>query len=64
VECRKYRERESKKKRISWDHKDCPIIELSAGCNFSLLCRTGQLVGSRPRFLTYAATMAIGHQLI
>src|SRR5271166_2801247 len=41
VECRKYRERESKKKRISSAHKYCPrglcFVELSVGYNFSLL---------------------------
>jgi len=38
VECREYRERESKKKRISSAHKDCPrglcVVELSVGYNF------------------------------
>src|SRR5215472_15679418 len=47
VECRKHRERESKKKRISLAHKDCIndlcIIKLSAGCNFSLLYHPGSI---------------------
>jgi hypothetical protein len=80
VECRKYRERESKKKRISSAHKDMRRRVISWIQFFAALpgdlplrfaqdyyrcsrqcSRPGQLVGSRPRFLRYAAT--IRHQL-
>src|SRR5262249_17610057 len=63
VECRKYRERESKKKRISWAHKDCINDYASSSCQldaiFSLLYHPGSISRQLTRFLTYAATTAV-----
>src|SRR6516165_6052871 len=62
VECGKYRERESKKKRISWAHKDCINEYASSSCQLDAIfhCSTtpGSISRQQTRFLTYAGTIA------